>query len=172
MRAATSDSSWSRRRPGRQAPPGQIRCVTLNVGDQQKHRGGSDRQSDMWRWRDRKSATACWQRLCAWRAGHHMFRSWGKATAERRDGVRNRAGPFGHGNAYRLAREPRAQDCTTGLSSCYCDESVNRTCRRIGCNGRAFIGNSPLKRSMSLWATVTGTEKDISFHRPLSTAAS
>jgi hypothetical protein len=33
---------------------------------------------------------------------------------------------------------------------------VNRIRRWIGCNGRAFIGNDSLKRSMSLWATATG----------------
>jgi hypothetical protein len=33
---------------------------------------------------------------------------------------------------------------------------VSRIRRWIGCNGRAFIGNDSLKRSMSLWATATG----------------
>jgi len=42
-------------------------------------------------WRDRKSATARRQRLCAWRAGQPPVPIMGQTTADRRDGVRNRA---------------------------------------------------------------------------------
>src|SRR5580693_6359483 len=43
------------------------------------------------RWRDRKSATARRQRLWAWRAGQPPVSILGQTTADRRDGVRNRA---------------------------------------------------------------------------------
>ena len=43
------------------------------------------------RWRDRNGATARRQRLCAWRAGQPSVPIMGQTTADRRDGVRNRA---------------------------------------------------------------------------------